>query len=244
MIDEIIILAAGTGSRMAEITKDHPKCMAPFLGGTILSRLLEQIREYKPRAIHIVGGYKIDVLERYLRNTQFAGLPINLLLNNRYADTNSLVSAATALSKAKGQLLIFNSDVVYQGDLVRRMYESTDLCAFSLDRSGYNEESEKLVVNANGRVVQIAKTIGEADATGCSADLDRVNTEASNGLIMRLLPRFMERHGAARQLFEDYLDQCLTVQEFSAIDVTGLEWYEIDTVAELREAESIFKNID
>jgi choline kinase len=244
MTDEVIILAAGAGSRMAEITKNRPKCMAPFLDGTILSRLLKQLREYKPRMIHIVGGYKIDVLECYLRNTQFTGLPINLLLNDRYASTNSLVSAATALSKAKGQLLIFNSDVVYQRELIRRMYESPAPCAFSLDSSGYNEESEKLSVNASGRVVQIAKTISEADATGCSADLYRVNAEASNGLITQLLPRFMERPGAARRLFEDYLDQCLIAQEFSAIDITGLEWYEIDTTAELDDAEKIFKNIN
>jgi choline kinase len=229
---------------MAEITKDRPKCMAPFLDGTFLSRLLRQLRGFQPRRIHIVGGHKIEVLERYLQGDDFAGLPINLLFNERFASTNSLVSASVALSAAEGQLLMFNSDVVYQYELVRRMYESSAPCAFSLDRSDYNEESEKLTVGPNGRVVQIAKTIAEADATGCSADLYRVNTRVANGDLKRLLPHYLARPKAPKQLFEDFLDQYLLGQEFVAIDITGLEWYEIDTVAELRDAEVVFAGIE
>lgn len=243
MIDEIVILAAGTGSRMAEITKDRPKCMAPFLGGTILSRLLGQLRAYSPGRIHIVGGYKMEVLAEYLRGGAFAGLPIVLHPNERYATTNSLVSAAVALGQARGQLLMFNSDVVYEEELVRRMIDSDAACAFSLDRCGYNEESEKLALNASGRVVQIAKTIAEADATGCSADLYRLNTDVAGGIMTQLLPGFMERPRAVNRLFEDYLDQCLLVQEFRAVDVTGLEWYEIDTVPELHDAERVFADL-
>ncbi len=138
---------------------------------------------------------------------------------------------------------MFNSDVVYDAELVRRMYESDIPFAFSLDRSDYNEESEKLTLDAAGRVVQIAKTTVEADATGCSADLYRVNTETADGLLVRLLPRFISRPRASKLLFEDYLDNCLLVQNFGAVDVTGLEWYEIDTVPELKDAEQVFANI-
>jgi len=243
MIEEVVILAAGVGSRMAEITKDRPKCMAPFLGGTILSRLLGQLRPYKPRKIHIVGGYKVEVLRAYLEREEFQDLPINLLNNDRFAGTNSIGSAAIALAVARGQLLILNSDVVYQAELIRRMYESVMPFAFSLDQSDYNEESEKLAINPAGRVVQIAKTLSEKDATGCSADLYRINTEASDQVVTRLLNRFLERPQAARCLFEDFLDQCILAQDFTSVDVTGLEWYEIDTAPELLDAERVFVDI-
>jgi choline kinase len=243
MIDEVVILAAGTGSRMAEITVDRPKCMAPFLQGTILSRLLGQLRAYQPKRIHVVGGYKREVLAEYLKREEFAGLPFNLLPNDRYASTNSLISAVTAFEHSRGQLLMFNSDVVYDSVLIRRMVESTEPCAFSLDRSDYNEESEKLCMTDDGRVVQIAKTIAQADATGCSADLYRINLEVSDGLVRKLLPHFLSRPKAARQLFEDYLDHCLLPLRFGAVDISGLEWYEIDTVAELKDAEKVFASI-
>lgn len=243
MINEVVILAAGMGSRMAEITKDRPKCMVPFLQGTILSRLLGQLRHHQPRRIHIVCGYQREVLAKYLKREEFAGLPFNLLTNERYATTNSLVSAAAAIGQARGQLLVLNSDVVYDSAIIRRMVESTAPLAFSLDRSDYNEESEKICLNAAGRVVQIAKTISQADASGCSADLYRINVEADAGVIVLRIAQFLQRPNATKQLFEDYLDQCLLSQSFTAVDISGLEWYEIDTVPELKAAEGIFANI-
>lgn len=243
MIDEVVILAAGTGSRMAEITGDRPKCMAPFLNGTILSRLLGQLRAFAPKRIHIVGGHKYEVLLTYLQGSAFTGLPFNYLHNRSYATTNSLISATAALEHARGQLLVLNSDVVYDSVLIQRMIDSCEPCAFSLDRSDYNEESEKICVDGQGRVVQIDKKIAQSDATGCSADLYRINTEVSNGLVTGLLSQFLKRPRASKQLFEDFLDYCLLPQRFGAVDISGLEWYEIDTVAELKDAEMVFANI-
>lgn len=245
MIDEVVILAAGLGSRMAEITKDRPKCMAPFQQGTLLSRLLVQLRAYEGiRRIHIVGGYRAEDLEEYVKHAEFAGLPIQVWRNDVYATTNSLISAKVAFEQARGQLLMFNSDVVYEAELVRRMVESEEPFAFSLDCSGYNEESEKLVLGTQGRVAAIAKTWKESEATGCSADLYRVRIEEGNNeSLLRLLDRYLERPDAPRRLFEDFLDHFLLSHPFAAIDVTGLEWYEIDTVAELRDAEAIFQGI-
>lgn len=241
MIDEIVILAAGVGSRMAEITHDRPKCMAPFLNGTILSRLLRQLEPFQPRAVHIVGGYRIDVLRTYLASGNFA-LPVNLLENVRYAETNSLVSAEIALEKARGQVLMFNSDVVYENELVSRMVMFSAPWAFSLDRSDYNEESEKLALDGSGRVSQIAKTIAELDATGCSADFYRL--QAGNGGLLELVRRYRTRPDSAKRLFEDFLDQLLLTERFEAVDITGLEWYEIDTAEELKDAEEVFTNVE
>gem|GEM_PF-6479504 len=229
---------------MAEITKDRPKCMAPFQEGTLLSRLLSQLRAFEGiRKIHIVGGYRIGDLEEYVKRPEFADLPIQVWQNEIYASTNSLISAKIAFEHARGQLLMFNSDVVYESELVRRMVDSEAPFAFSLDRSGYNEESEKIVVGSDGRVVHIAKTIAEADATGCSADLYRVRIEDGANSIVALLARYLERPDAGKRLFEDFLDHLLLGLRFETVDVTGFEWYEIDTVAELQEAEMVFATV-
>lgn len=244
MIDEVIIPAAGLGSRMAEITRDRPKCMAPFLGGTILSRLLRQVAEYSPRRIHIVGGHRADVLAKYLGRNEFASLPINLLHNAEYASTNSFASVAVALEQARGQLMLVNSDVVYDADVIRRMVESRAPFAFAIDRQTYSEESEKLVTNSDGRVVQIAKTVIAVDAAGCSLDLYRVNLGQDAEVWRRMIEVFAQRPGARKRLFEDFLDHALLAIPFSCVETDGLEWYEIDTAAELRDAERVFLNID
>lgn len=240
MIDEVVILAAGIGSRMAAITHDRPKCMAPFQGGTILGRLLRQLAPTRPRRIHVVGGYQSEVLAGYLRGPEFAGLPFQLHHNPEYRTTNSLVSAAIALEAAQGQLLMLNSDVVYDPEVIRRMVTSEEPMALALDRSCYSEESEKIAVNPAGRAVQLAKTLLEPEAAGCSLDLYRFHPEAGGMDWRRRLANFQQRPRARRQLFEDFLDAGMVSDPFGCVDVSGLEWYEIDTVEELKDAEAIF----
>lgn len=244
MIDEVIIPAAGVGSRMAEITLDRPKCMAPFLGGTILSRLLRQLAVYAPRRIHIVGGHRADVLARYLATPEFDSLPINLLHNAEYASTNSFASVAVGLAEARGQVLMVNSDVVYDSEIIRRMVESAAPFAFAIDRQSYSEESEKLVTNSDGRVVQIAKTVVAADAAGCSLDLYRLNLHHGGDVWQTMIRAFAQRPFARKRLFEDFLDHALLAIPFACVETDGREWYEIDTEAELNDAENVFVSVD
>ncbi|MBX3739273.1 MAG: NTP transferase domain-containing protein [Candidatus Didemnitutus sp.] len=243
MIDEILILAAGLGSRMAAITHDRPKCMAPFQGGTFLSRLLQQLSPHRPRRIHIVGGYQVEALRRYLENAEFAGLPFNVITNSEFARTNSLASCALALAEARGQLLVLNSDVVYDAEVIRRMVTHSAPFAFALDRSCYSEESEKIALRGDGLAVQIAKTLTAAEAAGCSLDLYRFNTESDDGAWRGMLANFLARPNTSRRLFEDFIDFTLIARPWECVDVSGLEWYEIDTVEELKEAEALFNQL-
>lgn len=243
MIDEAVILAAGIGSRMAAITESRPKCMAPFQGGTILGRLLRQLAGHRPRRIHVVGGHRIEVLRAYLAAPEFAGLPLQLAENPAYRETNSLVSAATALAAARGQLLILNSDVVYDPEIIRRMVASEASFAFALDRSSYSEESEKIACGRDGSAVQIAKTLLPSEAAGTSPDLYRFRNDEADGQWRCMVDNFLQRPRARRQLFEDFLDTTLAAHPFACVEVSGLEWYEIDTEPELREAEELFTRL-
>ena len=243
MIDEVIILAAGVGSRMAPITRDRPKCLAPFQGGTILGRLLCQLAAHRPRRIHVVGGHQSAVLRAYLATPEYASLPFNFLENSDYLTTNSLASAALALAAARGQLLIINSDVVYDPEVIRRMAQSEAPFAFALDRSCYSEESEKIALDHQGRAVQIAKALEQSEAAGCSLDLYRFNIDAAGGFWRTMLANFEQRPRARRQLFEDFIDQTLSFQPFAYVDVSRLEWYEIDTTEELKEADELFTRL-
>lgn len=241
MIDEVVILAAGQGTRMAAITHDRPKCMAPFQGGTILSRLLRQVAAHRPRRIVVVTGHRADVLEAYLAGPEFAGLPIEFVPNAAYRTTNSFASAEAALQRARGQLLMVNSDVVYDAEIIRRMVAADAPCAFAVDRSSFSEESEKVALDPAGRAVQLAKTLVEAEAGGCSVDMYRFNPDDPAAGWREWLVNYAHRPNVRRRLFEDFLDACLSVRPFACVDVSGLEWYEIDTVEELADAEDVFR---
>ena len=55
---QAIILAAGMGKRLKELTKNNTKCMVKVNGVTLIDRLLHQIERQGVSRIILVVGYK------------------------------------------------------------------------------------------------------------------------------------------------------------------------------------------
>jgi NDP-sugar pyrophosphorylase family protein len=60
-----VILAAGKGTRMRELTNDLPKPMLKVKGKPILEHILEGIRAAGIREFCIVTGYKAEMVEAH-----------------------------------------------------------------------------------------------------------------------------------------------------------------------------------
>ena len=55
---QAIILAAGMGKRLKELTQNNTKCMVKVNGVTLIDRMLHQIEDLGLSRIVIVVGYK------------------------------------------------------------------------------------------------------------------------------------------------------------------------------------------
>lgn len=55
---QAMILAAGMGERLKELTKNNTKCMVQVNGVTLIDRMLHQIEKKNLNRIIIVAGYK------------------------------------------------------------------------------------------------------------------------------------------------------------------------------------------
>ncbi len=60
-----VILAAGKGTRMRELTNELPKPMLPVQGRPILQHIVEGIASAGVREIFIVTGFRAEVIESY-----------------------------------------------------------------------------------------------------------------------------------------------------------------------------------
>ena len=107
---QVIILAAGLGSRMREVTKVLPKSLIPINGQPILERNIEFIIEEKFKRIILIVGYmhwKFD----YLKEKYAGQIEIILVFNPKFREYNTLSSMYYACS-------YFNMDsYVVTGDL-------------------------------------------------------------------------------------------------------------------------------
>src|SRR6266513_4808977 len=64
-IEKAVILAAGRGTRMRELTADVPKPMVDVRGKPVLQHIVEGLREAGIRDCVIVVGYRADAVQDF-----------------------------------------------------------------------------------------------------------------------------------------------------------------------------------
>ena len=92
---QAIILAAGMGKRLKELTSNKTKCMVKVNGVSLIDRMLHQIEKYSLNRIVIVVGYEGQHLMDYI-GTLGIKTPIIFVNNPIYDKTNNIYSLALA----------------------------------------------------------------------------------------------------------------------------------------------------
>src|SRR6202023_2357004 len=64
-IDKAVLLAAGRGTRMRELTADLPKPMIAVRGKPVLQHIVEGLREAGGRKFFIVVGYPAETVQNF-----------------------------------------------------------------------------------------------------------------------------------------------------------------------------------
>ena len=90
---QAIILAAGMGKRLKELTQDRTKCMVQVNGVALIDRMLHQIESRHLSRIVIVVGYEGEKLMEYI-DTLGIRTPIVYVQNPIYDKTNNIYSLA------------------------------------------------------------------------------------------------------------------------------------------------------
>lgn len=112
----MIVLAAGSGSRMRPLTEDRPKAVIPFLGRPIIDWILTNAAENGLTENVIVGGYRADLLPtgraQVLPNPDHAG--------------SSVVESLMIAEEWFGEGFVLSyGDIVYRPEVLRALLAST-----------------------------------------------------------------------------------------------------------------------
>jgi phosphoenolpyruvate phosphomutase len=110
-----VVLAATRGRGLDAITVDRPKVMLPIAGKPLLRWLVDGFKKQNINDITVVGGYRADAIDR-------SG--INLVVNERYAETGELTSLACALESLHSDAVIAYGDLLFRSYVLRNLVES------------------------------------------------------------------------------------------------------------------------
>ena len=93
---QAIVLAAGFGRRMRPLSDTCHKALLPVGGTTILARIVDSLHRIGVDDITVVTGYRADDVSSYLLD-RYPGHRFSFVANERYAETNNIVSLSLAL---------------------------------------------------------------------------------------------------------------------------------------------------
>jgi dTDP-glucose pyrophosphorylase len=93
-IDKAVLLAAGRGTRMRELTTDLPKPMIEVRGKPVLQHIVEGLREAGVRDLLIIVGYQADAVQNFFGDGSRYNIEIQYATQAVQDGTGRLVNLA------------------------------------------------------------------------------------------------------------------------------------------------------
>ncbi len=235
----VIILAAGMGSRLESITKLKPKSMIKVNGIPIIEyQILAYLKAGIPQEnIMIAIGYKADQIKKYI-NKKYP--KIKFVVNEKYLTTNNMFSFFLCLNELNdsSDLIISNGDCIYEENIIKTIVSSDLQNCIACEKCFYTEENMKIAVKGN-KIVHISKEIKKEESYGVSIDLYKLSKKVIPCL-KEIIRNIISKN--ANLWFEVAIDKLFNIFEFIPIDINGSKWIEIDDLNDLAMADIIFSN--
>lgn len=155
---QAVILAAGRGTRMKELTDATPKSLLEVAGRPILEYTLDALPDSVEEVVIIVG-YLGGMIHDHFGGEYF-GLPAQAGKRLLYVEQEPRHGTAGALWSAKDVLkdrfLVIMGDDIYGHEDVARMAQSKDW-AMGIEETSSLKEGGKVVLDSKGRITKIVE---------------------------------------------------------------------------------------
>lgn len=242
---QAIILAAGMGTRLKDLTKGSTKCMVKIDGVTLIERMLSQLDKLNLSGIIIVVGYKAEKLISFISNFTVQ-TPIIFVTNDIYYKTNNIFSLYLAKDYLlKEDTLLLESDLIFADsalhNIINNPYPNLALVAKYeswMDGTVFTLDEDNNIISFIGKTQYDYNDINEYYKT---VNIYKFSKQFSNTHYVPFLEAYIKSQGT-----NAYYEQVLKVigqldkPEIKAALLENEVWYEIDDAQDLDIAESLF----
>lgn len=209
-----IILAAGEGNRIKEITDGKPKGFLKILGKPIIQHQIDTLKKAGIEDITIITGYQSNLFK------QFADQGVRLQYNPFYRTTNVMGSFWFARGLLNEPFIFMHGDTFFEPDILAALLH-TKGNALAVEFKECGGEEMKVKVR-NNFLIEISKEMTESDGEFIGVakieDFEEVKSKLDE-LIEHYYNSFFER------IITGMLDLNIL---FSTVDVGDSIWEEVD----------------
>ena len=242
---QALILAAGMGKRLKDLTKNNTKCMVKVNGVTLIERMLRQIEKQNVSRIVIVVGYEGHKLLDYI-GTLDIKTPITFIDNPIYDKTNNIYSLALAKEwLCKEDTLLFESDLIFEDAVLDLLVNDPRDTLALVDKFESWMDGTCLKLSKDDKITSFVSKkefrFADIDEYYKTVNISKFSRDFSEKYYVPFLDAYQKALGQ-NQYYEEVL-KVITILDVPRIRARRLEgqlWYEIDDIQDLDIAESIF----
>lgn len=242
---QAIILAAGMGKRLKELTSEATKCMVKVNGVAMIDRMMGALDKLGLSRIVVVVGYEGQKLMDYI-DALGISTPVEYVNNTVYDKTNNIYSLYLAKDYlVQEDTLLLESDLVFEEAVLQKLIRNPYPSLVLVDKFESWMDGTVVTLDEHDNIQSfVAKRefdFKRIDEYYKTVNIYKFSKEFSQLYYVPFLEIYCKALGT-----NEYYEQVLKVITFledphiKAVKLTGEKWYEIDDVQDLDIAETIF----
>lgn len=239
---QAIILAAGMGRRLKQLTAKNTKCMVSINGERLIDRTLDALNGLNLRRIIIVVGYRSDNLIKHIEKRQ-DNVKIEFIHNDIYDKTNNIYSLALAKDKmVEDDTILLESDIIFNPEMLKILIDNPypNIALVAKWASWMDGTVVKIDEKYNivSMVPKDAFNFSETDQYYKTVNIYKFSKEFAKHKYNPFLEAYCKSMG-----YSAYYEQVLNIityisaNEMKALPVRDLKWFEIDDIQDKEIAE-------
>ena len=244
---QAVILAAGMGKRLGELTKNNTKCMVKINGISLINRLLEQLSKLSLNKIIIVIGYEGEKLKNYL-GYSYKTIEIEYIENPIYNKTNNIYSLYLAKEKLlEDDTILIESDLIFEDSIFTLLEQSSyPNVAVVAKYESWMDGTMVRIDNENNIINFIPKKAFRYEDIALyykTVNIYKFSKEFARNQYIPFLEAYI--HALGNNEYYEQVLRVITILDncnLKALILNNEKWYEIDDIQDLDIAETIFSN--
>ena len=238
-ISTAVILAAGMGIRLRNLTGLLPKGLLEIGGKSLISRSMESLKNEGIDRVVIVTGFQKSLYNEYFKQSEV--IPqLEFVHSNQFEETGSMHSLFLAKNFLKEDFLLLESDLLYDSRALSFVinFEGPDVVLASGETSSGDEvyiygekyENQKGITKSGSVVTGEIAAISKKPFPGLSVQGELVGISK---ISLNLLNRMCEYHMSNPEFpcnrhYEEYISDLCAETEIPFLRIGDLVWTEID----------------
>ncbi|MBR2704765.1 MAG: aminotransferase class I/II-fold pyridoxal phosphate-dependent enzyme [Clostridia bacterium] len=247
---QALMLAAGMGKRLGKYTKNNTKCMLEVDGKTLIERATEALLDAGIKRFVMVVGYRGENVKKYIleecKNPRMKEMEFIFIDNDVYDKTNNIYSLYMAKEELeKDDTILLESDLIYDPVLIKRLVDSKKPNLVSVAKYEQWMDGTVIKIDENNSIIEFIEKSGfnynEIDKYYKTVNVYKFSKEFSKKEFNPFLDAYIKAYGE-----NEYYELVLKIiahlsrSQLEALDVSDIDWYEIDDAQDLDIATCIF----